>query len=430
MRCNLIASFFLLAACEASDPLEIGSETLETSDRGEVFESETSEDFPRETKDTLEPISKKTALTDAEEKGNHGGLEVEEDRKGDLWWLSLPWENSIKDVVYADDGTAYPLDYKGPSSKITKDTVATTREIHRQISLHFGIKDRGKKPPKLASFLSARSSVETSMNGNERPFDRRGTVHGLDLKANWRAGLRVRGDYVELGSEWALHRPELFLGYGQGGMISWFFLKHWDASADPRSLGDSVVSGITYRRSLKAAFDRAKSTRIRCTEWDDEGREKNLWFNGEKHRVGKPLLDEAAYDACLEDGGSEKECRSKSRKTYKWKPGDPQPENTVKISKVTWWYLKSASGGRPCPAWKGDTYYKKTRKRFSSRARRFGLDSESSVRASDLGSEPEGSQYDLWKDIWDATLESRGKPPVDWDSLLKYGEERNLGEET
>jgi len=119
----------------------------------------------------------------------------------------------------------------------------------------------------------------------------------------------------------------------------------------------------------------------------------------------------------------EKRCRRENRKTYRWKPGDPQPDNTVKIPEITWWQLKRAAGGQPCPPWRGDEYYKQTTKKHTDRGKRFGLDLLSVVRSRDLGKEPDVNQYEHWKKVWDDVIRALGEPPVAWDNLKEIGRE-------
>lgn len=350
------------------------------------------------------------------------------------WWRKMPWEKSIRNIVFAADGTPFKSDIYHPSYyRITKTTRDATMEAHRQISSAVGLKASGDNRPKLASFLTARASIETSMQGSVRPFDTRGSVHSLDVSAAYQAGIRNRKKYTDAGNVIAKDRPYWFLGYGQGGMISWFFLDKWDILGDPRMLGDTVISGMTYRRALSEKYEQMKRTTVRCYEYDDSGKMRVLNFSGKakKYRVQKYKIDEEKYNACMDGrkGKKEKdaikECRANSKIPYRWKPGLSQPENTVKVNSITWWYLKQAVGGRPCPPWKGDEYEKYARNRFKKRARIFDLDSESVVRRYDLGQEPDGvDQYELWKDIWDNTVSALGGAPIDWNGLLLHGEER------
>lgn len=354
--------------------------------------------------------------------------EVEEEPAD--WWMDLPWDKTIKPLHIDKYGKptsipAFPKDYY----KIRGKTKETTKEIHRQIARHVGLDIDKGKVPKLAKFLSARSSIETSMQGNQRPFDTRGLVHGLDVSAAHRAGERSRDKYVEAGNELAKNYPNIFLSYGQGGMNSWLFLSRWDIKGDPRMLGDSVISGLTYRRSLSNAYSKMKYSKIRCFEYNDEGREKVLRFNGESYNVGARAVDEEKYKECIEEGSEsksddvEKRCYLDNRKSYRWKPGEPQPENTVPVPEITWWYLKQATNGKPCPAWKKDTYAKHAKKKFRARAKRFGLDIDSVVKSKDLGTEPNTNQYELWMDIWDSTMESMGEKPINWENIKTLGYE-------
>lgn len=382
-------------------------------------EGEAEEDHPRLETPSVDPIFSKTVTPEPDlpshDPESHGPPKVRP--SSNSWWMSMPWEETVSLLAFDSEGTPSPIDVK---PRITKKTRDTTREIHKQIAIHTSARGMAKKvgnrrSPKLAAFLSSRASIETSMQGNHRPFDMRGSVHGLDVKAAYRAGLRRRPKFVEAGNEIAEKRPEVFLGYGQAGMISWLFLDRWDIKGDPRMLGDSVIGGLTYRRALVESFNMLKGSKIRCSEYSDMGREKKLWFNGKKYKVGAPLIDESAYSSCISEGGKQSECRKSSRKTYRWKPGDPQPKNTVQVDKISWWTLKQAAGGRPCPPWKGDEYQKYARDRFRERSARFGLDSESEVRRSNLGDEPgDVNQYDLWRKIWDSSIESLGREPIDW----------------
>jgi len=352
------------------------------------------------------------------------------------WWMEYPWERAVKPLVFDDDGTPLPLQTHPRSYyKISGLTKQTTLEIHRQIAIAVGLKVTEKKTPRLAKFLSARASMETSSQGNQRPFDTRGVVHSLDVKAAWRSGMRNRDKYVEAGNILAKERPYVFLGYGQGGMISWLFLDNWDMLGDPRMLGDSVIGGLTYRRSLVDSYKKLSSSRIQCYEYDDVGKVKVTGFNGKKYRVGQYAIDDEKYQACIDDGPKdrsekknesklERRCFLSSRKTYKWKPGMEQPENTVPVPKITWWRLKRSSGGKPCPSWKGDTYVKHIRAKLGKHAAPFDLDLDAVVRLKDLGEEPEGvNQYSLWKKIWDATMIALNQEPINWENLRLTGRE-------
>jgi hypothetical protein len=360
----------------------------------------------------------------------------QEAKEVDEWWMALPWKKAVKPLLFDKDGTPMPMSLHPRSYyRIAGKTKETTKEVHRQIAIAVGLRASEEHVPKLARFLSTRSSIETSMQGNQRPFDTRGSVHSLDVKAAYRAGIRSRDKYIEAGNELAKDTPWIFLGYGQGGMISWFFLDDWDIKGDPRMLGDSVIGGLTYRRALVSAYNSQKNSKIRCFEYDNEGRAKTLFFNGKNYRVGKVAIDADKYQACMDEGPKSRaekksedklvaRCEHDSRKTYKWKPGAPQPENTVPIPEITWWQLKRAAGGQACPPWKGDTYYKHTKAKHAKRAAAFDLDLTGVVRRRDLGHEPEGvNQYDLWKSIWDSVVESLGDKPINWENLSTIGSE-------
>jgi len=359
---------------------------------------------------------------------------TEEDR----WWMRFPWEKAARPLLFDEDGTAMPLDIKPRHYyRIRGKTKETTLEIHRQVAKAVGLPVTEDESPKLAMFLSARSSIETSLQGNQRPFDNRGTVHSLDMKAAYRAGIRSRKKYVEAGNELAKEKPWVFLGYGQGGMISWFFLDDWDILGDPRMLGDSVIGALTYRRALVSAYNSQKNSMIRCYEYDDVGRTKTTFYNGKKYRVKKVAINKEKFEACMDEGPKSRaekrdeeklvaRCERDNRKTYRWKPGAPQPDNTVPIPELTWWQLKRAAGGQPCPPWEGDTYYKHTTAKHQKRAEQFGLDLTDVVRRKDLGDEPEGvNQYELWMQIWDATMVAMEEPPINWERLMTLGSEQS-----
>jgi hypothetical protein len=178
------------------------------------------------------------------------------------------------------------------------------------------------------------------------------------------------------------------------------------------------------------------STKIRCYEYSDEGKSITHSFSDKTYKVRSFAVDEEKYQACIDEGPrsrSEKanpelvedRCYSRSRKSYAWKPGEPQPDNTVPIPEITWWELKRASNGKPCPPWKKDGYEKYSKKRFAKRAKRYGLNIEKVVRRKDLGFEPEGvNQYDLWMQIWDSTMIALGEEPINWKNLREIGIEK------
>ena len=113
--------------------------------------------------------------------------------------------------------------------------------------------------------------------------------------------------------------------------------------------------------------------------------------------------------------------------SYSWRPGLEQPENTIPVEKITWWELKRATGGKPCPPWKGDEKEAALTAAFLSRANDFEFNPMATVRRSHLGDEPESvNQYDLWMSIWDATMESLGEEPINWDNLLTIGAEESM----
>lgn len=354
----------------------------------------------------------------------------------DRWWMELPWEMTVKPLVFDKDGTPLPMSMHPPAYyRITDETELATIEVHRQIAKAVGLRVDDKHTPGLSKFLSARSSIETTMQGNQRPFDTRGSIHSLDVKAAYRSGIRNRDKYVEAGNQLAEERPYVFLGYGQAGMISWLYLDDWDILGDPRMLGDNAVAGLTYRRVMVKSFRRMRGSRIKCHEYNDEGRVVKRSFNGKSYRVASIAIDEEKAASCIEAGPTtrkeksspealESRCRSENRKSYKWKLGEPQPDNTVSVEKITWWDLKRASGGKPCPAWKGDELEKALRSNLSKRANRLELDISKVVRLKDLGEEPEGvNQYELWMGIWDATMVALGKEPINWNNLRTIGSE-------
>lgn len=341
---------------------------------------------------------------------------------------SYDWSLAPQMVGYGADAAPFLMN-KHP--RITKRTRRHTREIHRQTALALGLKPHGDKDPKFARLLMTRASIETSEQGNERPLDRRGTVHSLDVSAAWRAGSRLRQGYIDAGNELAQSKPYVFLGYGQGGMNSWLNLNNWDVLGDPRMLGDTVIFGLTYSRVAKKKM-RMLNGHIMCPVWDEDGRWMTTRFNGKRYRVGARAIDEDGYNACIDKGAEkreksdahEKRCRLENRESYKWRVGGYQPETSSRVDKIDWWELKRATNGKPCPPWKGDEYEAKLRQRFKERAARFGLDITDEVRMRDLGEEPEGiGQYELWMKIWDAAMVALGEPPVNWENLQAYGAE-------
>jgi hypothetical protein len=341
---------------------------------------------------------------------------------------SYDWSLAPQMVAYGEDAAPYLIN-KHP--RITKRTRLHTREIHRQTAAALGLKARGDEDPKLARFLMTRASIEATEQGNERPLDRRGTVHGLDVSAAWRAGARLRKGYVEAGNDLAKTQPYVWLGYGQGGMNSWLNLNNWDDLGDPRMLADTVIFGLTYARVARKKM-RMLHGRISCPVWDDEGRWKTTRYNGKRYRVGKRAIDKEGYDECMATApeGVEKEeaqdsrCERENKMSYKWKVGGYQPDTTMRVDEIDWWQLKRATNGKPCPPWKGDEYEAKLRQRFKERAARFDLDSTEVVRMRDLGEEPEGiGQYELWMQIWDSAMVALGEPPVNWERLQAYGTE-------
>ena len=181
------------------------------------------------------------------------------------WWMEFPWEKTVKPLVFDKDGTPLPNPtYDRSYYRIGEKTRAATKEAHRQVAQAVGLKVTEERTPSLAKFLTARASIEASLQGNQRPFDTRGVVHGLDVKAAGRAGSRNSYKYEEAGNELAINSPHIFLGYGQGGMISWLFLDNWDILGDPRMLGDTVISALTNRRSLVEKYTMLSKSRIKC----------------------------------------------------------------------------------------------------------------------------------------------------------------------
>lgn len=355
-------------------------------------------------------------------------------------WMEFPWRYTVRPLVFDGDGTPIPVEMHPRSYyRITTKTKRHTMEIHRQVAKAVGLHVTEEHTPRFALFLTTRSSIETTLQGNQRPFDTRGTIHGLDVKAAYRSGIRGNRDkYIEAGNQIAIDEPHLFLGYGQGGMISWLFLDNWDLLGDPRMLGDSVIGGLTYRRSLVEKFRMLKNSRIKCYEYDDVGREIVQKFNGKKYAVARWRIDQEKYDQCVADGPKSKpekkddtkiarRCRSSSRMSYSWRPGLEQPENTVPVKNITWWELKRATGGKPCPPWKGDEKEAALTGAFLSRADEFDFDPMVTVRRTHLGNEPEGvNQYDLWMTIWDATMDSLGEEPIKWENLRMMGAEESI----
>lgn len=338
------------------------------------------------------------------------------------------WAYAAQLVGYNEDAAPFLLN-RHP--RITKRTRRHTRELHRQTAAALGLKGKKDKEHPFALFLMTRASIEASEQGNERPLDKRGSVHRLDVAAAWKAGSRLRQGYVDEGNELAKTSPHVWLGYGQGGMNSWLFLKSWDVLGDPRMLADTVIFGLTYARVARKKMHMLNG-HLMCPVWDDDGRWMTTSFNGKRYRVGERAIDEEGYNACIDEGPNrhekpdahERRCRSENKKSYKWRLGEYQPENTQRIDKVDWWQLKRATNGKPCPPWKGDEYEEHLRKKFEERAARVGFDTTRTVRLKDLGDEPEGiGQYELWVKIWDATMESLGEPPINWENLRTYGSE-------
>lgn len=374
-----------------------------------------------DTDETVDPI--------ASEGENHApDASVAKPNMNEIIRLSYEWKHAVQLVGYDDDAAPFLIN-KHP--RITKRTRRHTREVHRQTAAALGLKARGDKDPKLALLLMTRASIESSEQGNERPLDRRGTVHRLDVAAAWKAGSRLRDKYKEAGNDLARHQPYVWLGYGQGGMNSWLFLRNWDMLGDPRMLGDTVIFGLTYARVAKKKM-RMLQGHIMCPVWDEDGRWMTTSFNGKRYRVGERAIDEEGYNACIDKGPNKREkdeahqkrCRSENKKSYRWRVGGETPSTARRVDKVDWWELKRATNGKPCPPWKGDEYEAKLRQRFKERAARLGLDVTDEVRMRDLGEEPESiGQYELWMRIWDATMIALGEPPVNWENLQEYGYE-------
>lgn len=351
----------------------------------------------------------------------------------DFFRSSYDWSKAVQGIGFNEDASPFLMTR---SPRITKRTRTHTREVHRQTAAALGLKGRRESDAPFAALLMARASIETTDQGNERPLDGRGSVHRLDVSAAWKAGSRLRDDYIGAGNVYAKDLPYFFLSYGQGGMNTWFFLRSWDMLGDPRMLGDSVIFGLTYARVARKKMKMLSGT-IKCPVWDDTGRIRENSYNGKRYRVAARAIDEEGRLACIEEGrkkiggrresqrGLEHRCRIKSKKSYKWKVGEYQPDNTVRIDFVDWWELKRAANGEACPAWEGDEYEAMLRARFQKRAARVGLDISKRVRMRDLGQEPEGvNQYTLWMQIWDSTMEALGEEPVNWQNLRDYGFEQ------
>ncbi len=387
--------------------------------------------------DISDQPSEKSDKSTSGEQINKGSPQVSQGEY--KWWMEMPWEKTVRPLVFDKDGTPITIEVHPRSYyKITKSTKSVTIEAHRQIAKAVGLRVSEDETPDLSKFLTARSSVETSMQGNQRPFDTRGSVHSLDIRAAYRSGIRSRDKYVEAGNRMAEHEPYVFLGYGQAGMISWLYLDDWDILGDPRMLGDNVIAGLTYRRVMEKSYKRLKNSRIKCYEYSDEGRVVKKSYNGRSYIVASYAVDEEKASSCIEKGAESKKgrsnpealesrCRRENRKTYKWKIGEPQPDNTVPVKNVTWWDLKRASGGKPCPAWKGDEQEKAVRASLEKRALSLGLDISKTVRLRDLGEEPEGvNQYDLWMGIWDATMSALVLDPINWENLRSIRTETQM----
>ena len=419
---SILFSISILIGCRAKNTESLGDESDGKVQYGLSVETEKGGSESSESAPTDLPIETEVA--------------PQESRPPEKWWMEFPWEKTVIPLAFDEDGTPIPIEIHPRSYyRIRGKTKEHTREIHKQIALALGLRVDERRTAKFANFLSTRSSIETSMQGNQRPFDTRGTVHSLDVAGAYRAGIRNRQKYVDAGNYMAIHEPYLFLGYGQGGMISWLFLDNWDLLGDPRMLGDSVIGGLTYRRSLINKFKMLTSSRIKCYEYDEVGRVVTHSFNKKKYRVGRYAVDEEAVAACIDDGPKSKaeksspkklenRCRMKNRKSYNWRPGLDQPDNTTPVPAITWWHLKRASGGRPCPSWNKDELVEHTKAKFYKRAAQFNFNPSGIVRRRDLGNEPEGvNQYELWMQIWDAAMVSLEEEPINWENLRFLGYE-------
>jgi len=347
------------------------------------------------------------------------------------------WSKASQFVGFDEDAAPFLMNRR---PRITKRTRRHTQEIHRQTAKALGLRAKKDEDPEFAKFLMTRASIEATNQGNERPLDSRGSVHQLDVRAAWKSGSKLRKTYVDAGNQYAKTEPYIFLGYGQGGMNSWLHLRHWDMLGDPRALGDTVIFGLTYARVARKKMKMMRGN-IKCPVWDDKGKMMTTSFNGKKYRVANQAIDEEGVAACIEAGPKrvtrkdgkrrkekdeelQKRCTRENRKYYKWVLGGDQPENTIPVKYVSWWQLKRAANGKPCPAWKRDEYEAMKHDRFRKRGAVVDFDPDARVRMRDLGEEPEEiGQYALWMQIWDAVMESLGEPPVNWQNLQDYGSE-------
>lgn len=356
------------------------------------------------------------------------------------------WSRAPYALGFNEDGAPYlrhprcargEKPHLGCRKRLTRDVVNRTNAIHLQVVRALGIEE---VEPRLWRFLMTRSSTETSGNGSQRPLDNQGSVHRLDVAAAWRAGSRRAHVYEEAGNPLAerdavtgrLPHARIWLGYGPQGQISWLFLDDWDKLGDPRMLADTVISDLTYTRVARRQLRQLTQGHIRCYEYDDDGRVMSTPWNGKRYRVGVHAVDGEKFNACVDAGPKkvskrkreseeqlERRCRLSNRVPYDWKPGGDQPANTIDIPYLDWWNLKRAIGGRPCPPWKGDEYEAHKRAKWADHARRSGFATEwkKRVRDRDLGVEPEGDQYDLWRSIWTAVVLELDGEALDWSSL-------------
>lgn len=308
----------------------------------------------------------------------------------------------------------------GERPKFTRSMQRRTKELHKIVVKHLG------GSPRAAALLELISLREISHHGSQRPFDGRGIVHRLQPD---REG--AQESWHKMGKKYAKVNPlyedlDIWLSYGPQGMNSPLFLHTWDVEGDPRMLGDTVIADLTYLRAARKNMGKLQSERgIRCWAYDPEGQYTER-FNIKKNTIRKILRSKVLRDengkamtrtvpVCGPESFTDIDGDGREEIVHRDDQGRIVLGPDYSCVAPTWEFIhRATSGGKLCPPWDQDQSAAWYMQQFRRRAERAGLDPYELVTQKDLGSEPDGDQYELWMSIWDDALEKFEEPPMDW----------------
>lgn len=271
---------------------------------------------------------------------------------GNFTYDELPWGRSIHKY---DEPRFDRKSERRENQKRTKAIIRNTVEVM-------------SGSESLYRFLKLIAMRESSLIGNNLPFDSMGVVHRLsaDQDSAYRSWQMRRDDFK--GNP-LISDSSLWKTYGPYGMNTNYALHHFDDMADPRALGDTVAATVT--QIVKIAYVAAKlGGDVVCQEWSGD-HVINIGWNGQKWKRGVP------------------------------KRGlDGKPIKSPVYVPRTWYTIhRGVQSGRVCPAWKGDTLERALRKSFERRAATNRIRPHKEVPVKDLGIVPD-NPYHAWAQAW------------------------------